>query len=161
MTTDSHDSDNQDSPFRRSRRCALQFLYQADQQDEWGCSDEAIGLFGEQIRELEDCLAEPHFSRAWTFSERLIRGVLEHRDAIDVRISATAHNWRLERMAAVDRCILRMAAYELLFDSKTPAVTAVDEAVELAKVFGHRDSGRFVNGVLDRLLHECKDGESH
>jgi N utilization substance protein B len=137
-----------------ARRCALQFLYQADVQDDWGNVARNLALLREQIRDLEDCLEDPSFEHAWEYAERLIRGVLENRAALDERISTSATNWTLARMSVVDRNILRLAGYELHYCDDVPELTALDEGVELSKVFGHSDSSRFVNGVLDRLLRD-------
>ena len=86
------------------------------------------------------------------FADELVRGVLEHRDEIDGRLSRQTANWRLDRLAAVDRNILRIAMFELLFRRETPPAVAIDEAIEIAKRFGAEDSGRFVNGVLDGFV---------
>ncbi len=81
----------------------------------------------------------------------LVDGVHAHLQEIDSRLGAVAENWRLPRMAVVDRNILRMSTFELLFTPVTPAAAAMDEAIELARRFGTLDSPRFVNGVLDKL----------
>jgi transcription antitermination protein NusB len=78
-------------------------------------------------------------------------GVIAHLDEIDRCLGAAAENWRLPRMAAVDRNVLRLGAFELLFAPDTPASVAIDEAIELARRYGAKDSPGFVNGVLDRL----------
>jgi N utilization substance protein B len=85
------------------------------------------------------------------FAERLVRGVVERQEEIDARISVAADRWRLERMAIVDRNVLRLAVYELLFESVTPAAVVIDEAVEVSKKFGGEDSSAFVNGMLDAV----------
>ena len=79
-----------------------------------------------------------------------------HQEEIDSRLSAAAENWRLVRMATVDRNVLRLGAFELLFDKETPAAVAFDEAIELARRYGSADSASFVNGVLDRLRREAE-----
>jgi len=91
---------------------------------------------------------------AFHYAQALVRGTLEHRDAIDGMIRGQADNWRLERMPAVDRNILRLANYEMLYERDTPKLVVVDEAIELAKKFGSEQSGRFVNGLLDGLLKQ-------
>ena len=85
------------------------------------------------------------------FARSLVSGTRRNRPAIDAALNATADNWAIERMAATDRNILRLAAYELLH-TDTPRAVAIDEAVELAKRFGSAHSAQFVNGVLDRLV---------
>lgn len=137
-----------------ARRFALQYLYQADVQDDWGNVGRGLVLLKAQLRELDDPLDPPSFERAWDFTERLVRGIVTERAQIDERIAASATNWTLARMSVVDRNILRLATYELYCGDEVPELTALDEGVELAKVFGHADSSRFVNGVLDRLLRD-------
>ena len=85
----------------------------------------------------------------------LFDGVVEHLTDIDTKISAAAENWRIARMPTVDRNILRLGAFELLFMQDTPAAVAFDEAIELARRYGTDDSSAFVNGVLDRLRREA------
>lgn len=80
-----------------------------------------------------------------------VRGVWEHRDEIDGLIRRTAEHWRLERMALVDRNILRLGAYEICHSADVPYVVAINEAVDLAKRFGSEESGAFVNGILDKI----------
>jgi N utilization substance protein B len=89
---------------------------------------------------------------AFDYARRLLEGTLAHRDEIDDLLRAQADNWRLERMPAVDRNVLRLAVYELMYEFDVPKLVVLDEAVELAKRFGSEQSGRFVNGLLDGLL---------
>jgi transcription antitermination factor NusB len=91
---------------------------------------------------------------AFHYAQALVRGTLDHREEIDLLIRGQADNWRLERMPAVDRNILRLAVYEMLFETDIPKLVVVDEAIELAKKFGSEQSGRFVNGLLDGLLKQ-------
>ncbi|MGA2066182.1 MAG: transcription antitermination factor NusB [Thermoguttaceae bacterium] len=87
------------------------------------------------------------------FTRLLVAGVREHRGELDERITRAAANWSLDRMAATDRNLLRLGAYELLYGGVPPKV-AIDEAVELAKRFGGAQSAQFVNGILDHLMHQ-------
>jgi transcription antitermination protein NusB len=93
------------------------------------------------------------------FAVSLARGVISRLPELDARLVDQADNWRLERMAAVDRNILRLALYELLFETDTPPAVVIDEAVEIAKRFGSERSSQFVNGVLDGVLHRGKAAE--
>jgi N utilization substance protein B len=86
-----------------------------------------------------------------TFCLSLSDGVINHQAEIDQRIALAAENWRVSRMATVDRNVLRMGTYELFYNPETPARVAFDEAIELARRYGSADSPGFVNGVLDRL----------
>src|SRR5665213_912198 len=88
------------------------------------------------------------------FADKLIRGVLEHRDALDQRIQQQADNWDIRRMAVVDRNILRLAIYEMLFRDDIPPVVSINEAVDIAKRFSTQDSGKFVIGILDKIKGE-------
>ena len=88
------------------------------------------------------------------FADPLIRGTLEHRDAIDEHIKKHAKNWELHRIAAVDRNIMRLAIYEMLFREDIPPIVSINEAVDIAKKFSTQDSGKFVNGILDKVRSE-------
>lgn len=91
---------------------------------------------------------------AFDYAQELVRGTVDAREKIDEMIRSQADNWRLERMPAVDRNILRLAIYEMLHEQETPKLVVLDEAIELAKKFGSEQSGRFVNGLLDGLLKQ-------
>ena len=88
-----------------------------------------------------------------TFARGLLAGVRKNRAEIDAQLDVLADNWHISRMAVTDRNVLRLAAYEMLF-TDTPGAVAIDEAVELAKRFGAKQSPQFVNGILDRLWHK-------
>ncbi|MBI5623925.1 MAG: transcription antitermination factor NusB [Elusimicrobia bacterium] len=88
------------------------------------------------------------------FSRRLFKGTLLHRDALDRRIAEIARNWDVSRMAAVDRNVLRMAAFELIHCPDTPPGVVINEAIEIVRRFSTEDSTRFVNGILDRIRQE-------
>lgn len=82
---------------------------------------------------------------------RYVRGIYNNLSQIDEKISMCLENWHLERLSSVDRCVLRLGTYELLFEQDVPIEVTLDEAVELAKKYGTENSGRFVNGVLDKI----------
>ena len=86
-------------------------------------------------------------------ARELVAGVRRNRAELDRRIAESAANWALDRMAVTDRCVLRLGAYEIFYGD-TPNTVAIDEAIELARRFGTAQSAQFVNGVLDRLLHQ-------
>jgi len=102
---------------------------------------------------LEEALAavrqEATEAEAWNFVEEFIKGVVGERDALDLRLQELCDNWSWERLARVDRNLLRMGAFELKHRPDTPAAIAINEAVELAKIYGDAKSPKFVNGVLD------------
>ncbi len=126
---------------RRARELALQLLYQY----------EMTATAPEQMQEnLEEWKNATDGIRQ--FADALIRGTLEHLDEIDEELARQTAHWRLERLAAVDRNILRLAMYELLFHAETPHAVVIDEAIEIAKKYGAGESARFVNGVLDGFV---------
>lgn len=88
------------------------------------------------------------------YADDVVRGVADHRAVIDERIRSASEHWRLERMARVDRNVLRIGVFELLERPEVPRAVIIDEAVELAKRYGTEDSGKFVNGVLDRIAED-------
>jgi len=130
----------------RAREAAFQVLYQEDQ------NPPGDREFGEQLlrsRLQKDDLIE--------FARRLLAGVHRHQAEIDTLLGQTAANWSLHRMSPTDRNVLRLGAFEILHGDTPPRV-AINEAVELAKRFGSAQSAQFVNGILDRLMHqETKD----
>ena len=94
------------------------------------------------------------------YAEALVRGVHDERQELDRRINAAAEHWSLDRMAVVDRVLLRIATYELSHEADVPTAVVIDEAVELAKRYSTEDSGRFVNGVLARLAKELRQDDA-
>ena len=143
-------------PRRQAREAALQVLYAAD------VAGRAQAEPAPDVSEVFERVAA-HFDLhggAHAFAKELVLGVDAHRAEIDARIVRHARNWRLERMAAVDRNVLRLATYELLF-TQTPHSVVIDEAVELAREFGSEPSPSFTNGVLDAIAraHSARDAE--
>ena len=90
----------------------------------------------------------------WKQCNQLAQGILEHQICLDLLISRSSMHWKIERMGGVDRNILRLATYELCFKPQVPARAILNEAIELGKRYGSTDSGRFINGVLDRIAHD-------
>ncbi len=131
---------------RKAREVALQFLYQLD------------------LHSDDD--PTPHAEEFWTrhpvddetraFADALVRGTKQNQVKVDETIQQYTEHWDLERMAVVDRNILRLAAYELLWRGDVPARVAINEAIEIAKKFGTTESSRFINGVLDRIHKELR-----
>lgn len=153
---------------RKARERALQFLYQFDFNPAENLGEAMDHFFESQrlaaLKEDKPTLVgtpDPESAPPTTddlalrsFSEPLIRGVIQHRDAIDAEIQKFAHNWDVRRMAAVDRNILRLAVYEMRHRDDIPPVVSINEAVEIAKRFSTQDSGKFVNGILDKIKGE-------
>jgi transcription antitermination protein NusB len=127
----------------RGREVALQLLFQRDHNPD--VDRDVIEQFA------RDRLRDPELA---AFCLALYDGVVNRLAEIDAKLTAAAENWRLARMATVDRNVLRLGAYELLGTPDTPAAVAFDEAIELARRYGSADSPAFVNGVLDRLRRE-------
>ncbi len=88
------------------------------------------------------------------FAREIVEGVRSHLKEIDQKIESSSENWKLLRMSIIDRCILRLACYEILYCPEIPGSVTINEAVELAKKFGGEDSGAFINGILDHIAHE-------
>lgn len=130
----------------QAREFALQVLYQMDiTHDNYGASlDNFWSLRSE----------EPVEEQVKNFTAELVKGVADNLAAIDEKISRYATNWELERMAVVDRNILRMGSFELIFRSDIPPKVSINEAVELAKKYSGLEAAKFVNGVLDKVKLE-------
>lgn len=130
-----------------ARRCTVQVLYTSEIQNERPSVLLEKGLCLEEDGPLSD------------YALRLIKGVEEHRDSIDEQLESTSENWTVARMPIVDRTILRLATYEMLYVDEVPVSVSINEAVELAKDFGGEDdSPRFVNGVLGRIARRIDAG---
>ena len=129
------------APRYASRQAALQVLFALDLAPAGGSVDEVF-------ERVSDNFDLPEGARA--FAKQLVCGVIGEREAIDATLASLAHNWRLPRMAVVDRNVLRLGAYEILH-TDTPAAVAIDQAVALARRFGAEGSAGFVNGVLDAV----------
>jgi N utilization substance protein B len=141
---------------RRARELTLQFLYQYDTLMESSPEDinieEMLKLFwATKEIPLDDDVRE--------FSDTLITGACDNIGGIDEIIDRYSEHWRLSRMSRIDRNILRMAIYELIYLRDIPPPVTINEAVELAKKYGTEESGAFVNGILDRIRVSLKKGE--
>ncbi len=146
----------------RSREFALQILYELDiapsevmevLEDFWKDRTD-LALTSPEKMALEEDKKEPEVRE---YTQKLVLGTLEKKATIDLMIERYAENWEIQRMACVDRNILRLATYEILHIDEIPIKVAINEAVELAKRYGEQDSSKFVNGILDRIAKtECK-----
>ncbi|MFH2203683.1 MAG: transcription antitermination factor NusB [Elusimicrobiota bacterium] len=133
---------------RQAREFALQALYLAES---GGMSVQQAMIIVSAGHALD--------KETLVFAKALAVGAHELRDELDKRIAKTAKNWALERMAAVDRNLLRLASYELMHCPDTPASVVIDEALEIAKVFAARESGGFINGILDKIRKSARKGK--
>jgi transcription antitermination protein NusB len=125
---------------RHARELAMQALFSMDMS--YGFSEQMLADY---------CQCFPPNKRAYPFFERLTAGVLKSKSAIDRVIERYSSNWKVQRMACVDRNILRVAVYELLYCSDIPAKVSINEAIDIAKKFGTSESGAFINGILDSI----------
>jgi N utilization substance protein B len=136
---------------RKSREIALQMLYQLEMTGE--PPNEVIGLYYEIESGEDEKIADSDYS-VRPFAEQLVNGVYQHRSELDAKIVAASENWRLERMSIIDRNVLRIALFEMLYCQEIPPKVSINEAIDLGKTFGSPDSGAFINGILDHLLRE-------
>jgi len=127
---------------RKAREIALQILYQKD-------------ITQESLKNIWDFFCEHHHPPAASleYAQQLVQGVCKHQTQIDILIEKCAQHWRVERISPIDRNILRLAIYEMLFIDEVPPKVSINEAIELAKIYGTETSGAFVNGILDALYH--------
>ena len=152
---------------RQGREWALQMLFQSDLnpgldiemaipkfwRQQWTCQMEEAEkqdevLERDPLKTVEDCVAP---QKIRLFAEQLVHGVLAHLAELDGKLQAYTQNWPLHRMGSVERSVLRLAFYEMIYCKDVPPAVVLNEAIDLAKYFSNADAGRFVNGVLDRL----------
>jgi len=126
---------------RKARELALQMLFQFDMA---GNPPDTI------VETFEDLQKSKPNTRE--FAVKIFRGTVDHMQEIDDMIQQQADNWRLSRMAVVDRNIIRMSIYEFMHETDTPKLVIIDEAIEIAKKFGTQKSSQFINGILDGIL---------
>lgn len=132
---------------RRAREYAFKVIFQVDQ------------VKADPLLALEYLIDEARLpDRDRQFASDLIKGTLQHMALIDEKIARYSRDWSVERMSSVDRNIMRVAGYEILFRDEVSPVIAIDEAIELAKQYGDDQSGSFVNAILDRIQGEKRDG---
>ena len=127
----------------KARKRALDILFQADVR-----GDEVATILAAEAKRAAN---EPARQASWLYAREIVDGVIDNSEAIDEQITTFAKDWSLARMPAVDRALLRMGTWEILFNDEVPAAVAIDEAVELAKEFSTDGSPAFVHGVLARI----------
>ena len=130
---------------RKSREYALQMLYQYDVSHQ--SAGLAEGFWAD--KEVPENIME--------FADSIVDGVIENLDMIDDKIRLSASNWSIDRMAVVDRNILRMSVFELFYIKDIPVKVTLNETIEIAKRFGEEESGSFVNGILDRIVRDHQE----
>ena len=135
---------------RRSRELAMQALFFMDIQARKLDNEEMVALFLDNFKPSK---------KTTPFFLTLLRGVLDQKDRIDRTIEQISSNWKVSRMACVDRNIIRVAVYELCFLEDIPAKVAINEAIDIGKRYGTDESGSFINGVLDSILKLMESGK--
>ncbi len=157
---------------RQGREWALQMLFQSDLnpgldidmaipkfwRQQWTCQmeeaenqDSGAESEADKAKPVEDRVAP---QKIRLFTEKLVRGVLGHLPELDAKVQSYTQNWPLHRMGSVERNVLRLAFYEMIYCTDVPPAVVLNEAIDLAKYFSNADAGRFVNGVLDKLNKE-------
>lgn len=127
----------------KARKRALDILFSSDVRGD----ELSVSLAAEAKR----AATEPAREASWLYAREIVDGIIDNRDEIDEQITTFAKDWTLDRMPAVDRAILRLGVWEVLFNESVPSAVAIDEAVELAKEFSTDGSASFVHGVLGRV----------
>ncbi len=139
---------------RVGREFAMQFLFQSDSLES-ASLDESLSetkeVFWTQVEESEILPMNRIYRKGREFAEQLISGVKENLEKIDSEIERCADSWKLDRMAVVDKNVMRVAAYEMLFSEDVPPIVSINEAIEIAKDFSDEQSAKFINGVLNKL----------
>ena len=133
-------------PRRKAREYALQMLFQWDITHD-NIDQVAATFFQNQERDTPAIM---------DFAHKLVKGTVEHVEDIDRLIQKHAENWRLDRMAVVDRNVLRLATHEFLVDKETPKTVVINEAIEIARRFSTQESPQFINGILDGIKKELE-----
>jgi transcription antitermination protein NusB len=152
---------------RKARELVLQFLFQTDMNPPLA-REEAARRTGETGSETagapdDESIIQEEIACFWenfkteeggkSFFRQLAAGVMAHRDQIDTLINEASENWRISRMATVDRNLLRLSVYELIYLDDIPPSVTINEAVEIAKRYGSEESPSFINGILDKIAH--------
>jgi N utilization substance protein B len=133
---------------RQARELAMQALFSMDMKAEF--SDTAMA---------EYCCCFPPGKRVFPFFNYLVSGVLKHKKHIDSIIERYSNNWKIKRMACVDRNVLRVAVFELLYCADIPAKVAINEAIDIGKKFGTHETGSFINGIIDSIRIAIVNGQ--
>jgi N utilization substance protein B len=150
---------------RVGREYALKMLFalQLDKEQAEAEANQLLDSFLNNFHFADDVLGEPLdagevslTTAARLFAELIVNGVVEYRPVIDKKIVEIAKNWSLSRMTPVDLSILRIGAYELLYQPEVPAPVVIDEAIEIAKRYGTKDSPSFINGLLDKIAKDVR-----
>ena len=156
MSADDTQSINKGDSFQRKKRfcraAVVQLLYQMDLSQDWDLTDQTFSAFWDQLEASEKM---PVFNgkprEVKKDLRKLLRLVIEHRAEVDEKLASATEKWPLERMTVIDRNILRLGLTEMMFNEKVPRKVAINEAIELARAYGDKESPAFVNGMLDQF----------
>lgn len=135
---------------RLARETALQVLFQLDVSGDKSDIEKIVHHWAEEFAVPEQSIP---------FAQELVAGTLEHQSEIDEKLSELSEGWGLQRMANVDRNLLRLASYEILYRTDIPGRVTLNEAIEIAKLYGGAESGKFVNGILDKIVVSAQKTE--
>lgn len=144
---------------RLAREIAVSSLYQMEMNEV--SATEAVDMLMDELRQENEIGADPsEVGSTDEFAQELVMGVMEHKQAIDGMLQQFLTGWQVDRLSRVDRQVLRLACYEMVFRDDVPPKAAINEAIDLAKHFGTEESGKFVNGVLGKLMGEIEELKS-
>lgn len=139
---------------RKARECALQMLFQYDIARPR--LDELIKTYWEEISDAPNSESQAPNLEIQEFASQLVQGTIAHLTEVDERISRRTENWRMSRMAIVDRNLLRLAVYEFLYQNDTPRTVVINEALEIARRFSTYEATQFINGILDAIKRDLE-----
>ncbi|MCK5835157.1 MAG: transcription antitermination factor NusB [Lentisphaeria bacterium] len=145
-------------PRRKARVWTLQFLFSNDVENSGldNFSKAAVSRFWDMLMESSEAKDLIKFPESKVAATAKIEGIINHTQEIDAVILGAAKNWTINRMALVDRNLIRLATYEMMFDDEIPAKVSINEGIEIAKLFADKDSTKFINGVLDRIKKDLE-----
>ncbi|MCM8541052.1 MAG: transcription antitermination factor NusB [Lentisphaeraceae bacterium] len=144
------------TPRRMAREWAMQFLFQNDVRESELDNDD-LDLFWAQLQNAPVGKREREFNTAKNFADELIRGVFANKADLDATIQKFSEKWSVGRMSVTDRNILRIAAFEIIHSDLAPQIP-INEAVEISKSFGDKDSPKYINAILDNISKDCGKG---
>lgn len=145
-------------PRRKARIWTLQFLFSNDVENSGleNFSKVAVSRFWDMLMVSDESKDLKKYPESKIAATTKIEGIINNTKEIDAVILAAAKNWTINRMALVDRNLIRLATYEMMFDDEIPAKVSINEGIEIAKLFADKDSTRFINGVLDRIKKDLE-----
>ena len=144
------------TPRRMAREWAMQFLFQNDVRES-ELDEDDLELFWAQLQKAPAGKREREFNSAKDFAEELVRGVFVNKADLDEKVQKFSEKWAIDRMSVTDRNILRIGAFEIIHSDLPPQII-INEAVEISKTFGDKDSPKYINAILDNITKDCGKG---